>query len=115
MNAIGTMPVPVPMSTSVTPPPRLDPFAPDLGGGDDGAPDPALTPADFPFSMMRDAERWVRHHPVASALALLGVGIAVGAAIREFLKPDAPTPEQERLRGILDDLEASIAALREQV
>jgi hypothetical protein len=109
MNANGTLSAPMP------PPPRPDPFAPDLSDWDAAAPDPAFTPADFPFPMVRDAERWVRKHPLASALTLVSAGVAIGVVVRELLAPDAAKLEQARVKRILDELDASISALREQL
>ena len=98
--------------------PRFDPFAPDLDGLEDDCESdghgacPTFTPADVPFPVMHDAERWVRNHPVASALGLLGIGVAVGVALHEMLQPRPET--EERVHRILADLDEAIAVLREK-
>src|SRR5687767_3299316 len=97
---------------------RFDPFAPDLDGLEDDCESdghgacPTFTPADVPFPMMRNAKHWVRNHPVASALTLLGVGVAAGAALYEMLQPRSET--EERIQRILADLDEAIAVLREE-
>jgi hypothetical protein len=98
---------------------RFDPFAPDLDSLEDDCESsdghgacPTFTPADVPFPMMRNAKRWMRSHPVASALTLLGVGVAAGVALYEMLQPRSET--EERMQHILADLDEAIAVLREE-
>jgi hypothetical protein len=62
-------------------------------------------------TMVRDGMEWVRSHPLASVLAVTGLGVAVGVAIYEMAKP-APTPKQ-RAVNILKEIRDSLANLAE--
>ena len=66
---------------------------------------------DAMSTMIRDCTDWVRTHPLASVLAVTGLGVAVGVAIYEMAKPN-PTPRQ-RAMNILKDIRESLANLAE--
>jgi hypothetical protein len=68
-------------------------------------------PQDAMSTMIRDGMEWVRSHPLASVLAVTGLGVAVGVAIYEMAKPN-PTPKQ-RAMNILKDIRESLADLAE--
>jgi hypothetical protein len=68
-------------------------------------------PTDAMSTMMRDGMDWVRAHPLASILAVTGLGVAVGVAIYEMAKP-SPSPKQ-RAMNILKDIRESLADLAE--
>lgn len=54
-------------------------------------------------------EDLIRHHPVVTTLASLGIGCALGMAIRELLTPP-PTPKQRAVQ-LLEDIQGRLSEL----
>jgi hypothetical protein len=65
------------------------------------------SPHDVPPPSTRNqAEGFIRRHPVASVLAIVGIGCAVGIVLKELLTPPPP-PKNKALR-LLEDIQARL-------
>lgn len=62
-----------------------------------------------PPSALSQVEGFIREHPVASILTLVGVGCAVGVVLKELLTPPPP-PKSKALR-LLEDIQSRLADL----
>lgn len=64
-----------------------------------------------PPSTLKQVENILREHPVASVLAIIGVGCAVGMVLKELLTP--PPPPKNRALRLLEDIQSRLAHLTE--
>ena len=65
-------------------------------------------------SILHQVEDFIRSHPVAAALATLGLGCAIGVAAREMLHPPPPTTKDRALQ-LLEDIQDRLAEIIEPV
>jgi len=65
-------------------------------------------------SLLHHVEEMIRDHPVAAALATLGLGCAIGVAAREMLQPPQ-APAKDRALGLLEDIQDRLAELVEPI
>lgn len=64
-----------------------------------------------PPSAMSQIEGLIRRHPVAAAMATVGLGCAIGMVAREMLTPP-PSPKHRALQ-LLEDIQCRLAELAE--
>lgn len=62
-----------------------------------------------PPTTLRQVESFIREHPVATILTIVGVGCAVGIVLKELLTPPPP-PKNKALR-LLEDIQSRLADL----
>src|SRR4051812_9345925 len=65
-------------------------------------------------SLLHQVEDLIRDHPVAAALATLGLGCAIGVAAREMLHPPQATAK-DRAVHLLEDIQDRLAEILEPV
>jgi len=65
-------------------------------------------------SLLHQVEDLIRRHPVAAALATLGLGCAIGVAAREMLHPP-PTTTKDRALQLLEDIQDRLVEIIEPV
>ncbi|OAI56974.1 hypothetical protein AYO49_03100 [Verrucomicrobiaceae bacterium SCGC AG-212-N21] len=67
--------------------------------------------ADTLHAVVNRVEESIRRHPMAAALATLGLGCAVGLAARELLTP--ATTSKQRALDLLEDIQARLTEFAE--
>ena len=65
--------------------------------------------ADEASHVAREARQYVTSHPVSSGLTTLGLGLAAGYLLYQWLKPE-PTPRQRAL-SLLEDIRESLGEI----